>query len=154
MPALTKETLDAQLAAGELQPVYLVVGDDEGDKDDIARAFQAAVPDDIQAFAFERYSALDTDPGVIVNSARTLPFLGDRRVIVVTRAEKWFSGKRKAGEDAAEEDDAGSGGGDALEAYFEKVYYWTTPVADCGDDRGDVCKDYSEWTTAWTEIRG
>src|SRR6478735_4613129 len=40
------------------------------------------------------------------------------------------------------------------EAYFDKVYYWTTPVAACGDDRGDVCKDYSEWTTAWTEIRG
>jgi putative spermidine/putrescine transport system substrate-binding protein len=40
------------------------------------------------------------------------------------------------------------------EEYFKKVYYWTTPVADCGDDRGEVCKDYSEWTTAWTEIRG
>jgi putative spermidine/putrescine transport system substrate-binding protein len=40
------------------------------------------------------------------------------------------------------------------EDYFSKVYYWTTPVAACGDDRGDVCKDYSEWTTAWTEIRG
>jgi putative spermidine/putrescine transport system substrate-binding protein len=40
------------------------------------------------------------------------------------------------------------------EDYFSTVYYWTTPVAACGDDRGDVCKDYSEWTTAWTEIRG
>ncbi|MSO95127.1 MAG: spermidine/putrescine ABC transporter substrate-binding protein [Thermoleophilia bacterium] len=40
------------------------------------------------------------------------------------------------------------------EEYFSKVYYWTTPVTACGDDRGDVCKDYSEWTTAWTEIRG
>ena len=25
---------------------------------------------------------------------------------------------------------------------------------DCGDDRGDVCKDYSEWVQAWTEIKG
>ena len=40
------------------------------------------------------------------------------------------------------------------EDYFANVYYWNTPVADCGDDRGDVCKDYSEWTQAWTEIRG
>jgi putative spermidine/putrescine transport system substrate-binding protein len=40
------------------------------------------------------------------------------------------------------------------EAYFDKVAYWKTPVADCGDDRGDVCKDYSEWTRAWTEIKG
>ncbi len=40
------------------------------------------------------------------------------------------------------------------EDYFSKVYYWNTPMADCGDDRGEVCKDYSEWTQAWTEIRG
>jgi putative spermidine/putrescine transport system substrate-binding protein len=40
------------------------------------------------------------------------------------------------------------------EDYFSKVYFWNTPVADCGDDRGEVCKDYSEWTQAWTEIRG
>jgi len=40
------------------------------------------------------------------------------------------------------------------EAYFDQVWYWTTPVKDCGDDRGEVCKDYSEWTQAWTEIKG
>jgi putative spermidine/putrescine transport system substrate-binding protein len=40
------------------------------------------------------------------------------------------------------------------EAYFDKVAYWNTPEADCGDDRGDKCKDYSEWTQAWTEIKG
>jgi putative spermidine/putrescine transport system substrate-binding protein len=40
------------------------------------------------------------------------------------------------------------------EAYFSKVAYWTTPIKDCGDARGQVCKDYSEWTRAWTEIKG
>ena len=40
------------------------------------------------------------------------------------------------------------------EAYFDKVSYWTTPRKDCGDDRGAVCKDYSEWVQAWTEIKG
>jgi putative spermidine/putrescine transport system substrate-binding protein len=40
------------------------------------------------------------------------------------------------------------------EAYFERVAYWTTPTTDCGDDRGDACKDYSEWVKAWTEIKG
>jgi putative spermidine/putrescine transport system substrate-binding protein len=39
-------------------------------------------------------------------------------------------------------------------AYFDRVWYWTTPQKDCGDDRGDVCKDYSEWVQAWTEIKG
>jgi putative spermidine/putrescine transport system substrate-binding protein len=40
------------------------------------------------------------------------------------------------------------------EDYFDQIWYWTTPQADCGDDRGKVCKDYSEWTQAWTEIKG
>jgi putative spermidine/putrescine transport system substrate-binding protein len=40
------------------------------------------------------------------------------------------------------------------ENYFSKVSYWTTPRKDCGDNRGAVCKDYSEWVQAWTEIKG
>ena len=38
--------------------------------------------------------------------------------------------------------------------YLDEVYYWTTPVSDCGDDRGDVCKTYDEWNQAWTEVKG
>jgi putative spermidine/putrescine transport system substrate-binding protein len=40
------------------------------------------------------------------------------------------------------------------EAFFDRVAYWTTPRKQCGDDRGDVCMDYSEWVKAWTEIKG
>jgi putative spermidine/putrescine transport system substrate-binding protein len=40
------------------------------------------------------------------------------------------------------------------EPYFQKVAFWTTPRKDCGDDRGAVCKDYSEWVQGWTEIKG
>ena len=41
------------------------------------------------------------------------------------------------------------------ESYFDKVYYWATPQAQCLDGRTDVvCKDYSEWSAAWTEIKG
>jgi putative spermidine/putrescine transport system substrate-binding protein len=39
-------------------------------------------------------------------------------------------------------------------AFWKRVYYWNTPLADCGDDRGDVCKDYNDWVSAWTEIKG
>lgn len=41
------------------------------------------------------------------------------------------------------------------EAYFEKVWYWNTPVQQCLDGRTDVkCKDYAAWTQAWTTIKG
>jgi putative spermidine/putrescine transport system substrate-binding protein len=39
-------------------------------------------------------------------------------------------------------------------AFWEQVYYWNTPLADCGDDRGEECKDYNDWVSAWTEIKG
>ena len=29
--------------------------------------------------------------------------------------------------------------------FWKRVYYWNTPLADCGDDRGEVCKDYNDW---------
>jgi putative spermidine/putrescine transport system substrate-binding protein len=40
------------------------------------------------------------------------------------------------------------------EAFFKKLAFWTTPTKQCGDSRGAVCKDYSEWVSAWTEIKG
>jgi putative spermidine/putrescine transport system substrate-binding protein len=38
-------------------------------------------------------------------------------------------------------------------AYADKISYWTTPVRNCGDSRGNTCKDYAAWTQAWTEIK-
>jgi putative spermidine/putrescine transport system substrate-binding protein len=39
--------------------------------------------------------------------------------------------------------------------YASKIWYWSTPIADCLDGRTDVkCTDYSAWTTAWSEIKG
>jgi len=41
------------------------------------------------------------------------------------------------------------------ETYFDKIWYWTTPLAQCLDGRTNVtCKDYSAWTQAWTTIKG
>jgi len=40
------------------------------------------------------------------------------------------------------------------EAYFSRIHYWATPSRECLDGRGPICKDYSEWTQAWTEIKG
>ncbi|WP_139004968.1 ABC transporter substrate-binding protein [Arthrobacter crystallopoietes] len=41
------------------------------------------------------------------------------------------------------------------EEYASQIWYWTTPVENCVDGRTDVkCTDYSEWTKAWTEIKG
>ena len=38
--------------------------------------------------------------------------------------------------------------------YLDDLYFWATPVSDCGDDRGDVCTTYDDWVQAWTEVKG
>jgi putative spermidine/putrescine transport system substrate-binding protein len=38
-------------------------------------------------------------------------------------------------------------------AFWKRVYYWETPLADCGNGEED-CKDYNEWVQAWTSIKG
>jgi len=40
------------------------------------------------------------------------------------------------------------------EAFFDQIEFWRTPVSDCGDDRGSVCKTYDEWVAGWNEVKG
>jgi putative spermidine/putrescine transport system substrate-binding protein len=38
------------------------------------------------------------------------------------------------------------------EFVFNRVRYWATPLRDCGDDRGDVCKSYDDWARAFSQV--
>jgi len=38
-------------------------------------------------------------------------------------------------------------------AFWKRVYYWETPLADCGNGEED-CMDYNQWVKAWTAIKG
>jgi putative spermidine/putrescine transport system substrate-binding protein len=37
--------------------------------------------------------------------------------------------------------------------FWKRVYYWETPLADCGNGKSD-CMDYNDWVNAWTDIKG
>jgi len=39
------------------------------------------------------------------------------------------------------------------ERYKALVRFWKTPLARCGDERGDVCVDYAFWLQQWDEIK-
>ncbi len=38
-------------------------------------------------------------------------------------------------------------------AFWKRVYYWQTPVSECGNGEND-CKNYNDWVKAWTSIKG
>ena len=41
------------------------------------------------------------------------------------------------------------------EDYWKKIWYWTTPQADCHDqDEATTCKTQDDWVSAWTALRG
>ncbi|HZO96143.1 MAG TPA: ABC transporter substrate-binding protein [Gaiellaceae bacterium] len=42
---------------------------------------------------------------------------------------------------------------DAPLAYFKQIYFWKTPIADCGNGKND-CMDYTKWQQAWTRLKG
>jgi putative spermidine/putrescine transport system substrate-binding protein len=37
---------------------------------------------------------------------------------------------------------------------FDEIAFWKTPVANCGDDRGETCVAYSDWVTNYIEVIG
>jgi putative spermidine/putrescine transport system substrate-binding protein len=41
-----------------------------------------------------------------------------------------------------------------LPSFWKRVYYWQTPTSNCGDSRGNVCKNYNDWVSAWTQVKG
>ena len=41
------------------------------------------------------------------------------------------------------------------EAFWDKVWPWTTPIEECVDGRTDVmCTSFQDWTNAWVTVKG
>lgn len=141
MPPATPQAVRKQIAHGKPDPVYLIVGDDDAETSRLAGELSALVEDELRAFNLERMYAGEKGaaPADIVESARTLPMMGDRRVIVVLRAEKILKPRRRgaaSGKATSEEDsDEGAEAGDAdvLDAYVKNPEPLTTLVFVAAD---------------------
>ena len=146
MPVSTPAAVRAQVSQGRADPVYLIVGDDDAEMSQVTATISGLVEEELRAFNLERVYANEkgVSPFSVVQAARTLPMLGDRRVVVVLRAEKFLKPKRRgsagnaegAGKDAegAEEDAEGAGGDlKALEEYVQRPELSTVLVLVASD---------------------
>jgi DNA polymerase-3 subunit delta len=138
MPAATPANVRAQLKNGTPAPIYLIVGDDEAEMAGLTADISAIVEDELRAFNVERVYASDKSvtPASIAESARMLPMMSDRRVVVVLRAERILKPKRrgKADDDeAAEQDAENAPESDALEAYAKSPEPQTVLVLVAAD---------------------
>ena len=136
MPPLTADAFVQQIRKRKPEPVYLIIGDDDQEKSGLSQLASELVDEELRAFNVERLYG--TDKGMsadaIVEAARILPMLGDRRVIVVLRADPLVKPKRKKADDEEEGgEDEGPVSADALTAYVTKPEPMTTLVLVADD---------------------
>lgn len=107
MPALTPDAVRGDAAAGQLRPVYLLVGDDERAITGLVDAIANTLEEDLRAFNYERLYTTDKDttPADVVDAARIAPMMAARRIVVLLRAEKWLKPKRAPREEVQDGDD-------------------------------------------------
>jgi DNA polymerase-3 subunit delta len=139
MPLVPPSTVRKQLSKGTPDPVYLIVGDDEAEMSRLAAEINALVEDELRAFNAERFYAGEkgVTPAAVVEAARVLPMMSDRRVVTLLRAEKMLKPRRRGKAAQAEPEDEAEAEAptelDVLEAYVRSPVPQTTLVMLAAD---------------------
>ena len=130
----TPGTVHTQIASGALDPLYVVLGDDEHEKAELAAEFEEAIDAEFRAFNVERFHGGDASLGTILDAARTLPMMAPRRLVVALRAERVLEPKQ--------ENEAATRDADVLLAYVQQPPSHATLVLVAGrlDERRRVTK--------------
>ncbi len=125
-----------QIAGRTPAPVYLLLGDDDAEISRLSADITALVEDELRVFNVERMYAGEksTTAAAIVHACRQVPMLGDRRVVVVVRAERLLKPKRRKDEDPDSGPDAEPPSDmDALTDYVQDPSPTTTLVLAAAD---------------------
>ena len=139
MPVVPPSTVRKQLSQGKPDPVYLIVGDDEAEMSKLAAEINGLVEDELRAFNAERFYAGEkgVTPSAVVEAARVLPMMADRRVVTLVRAEKMLKPRRRGKSAQAEVEDEADAEAptelDVLEKYVRDPVPQTTLVMVAAD---------------------
>lgn len=105
---MTPAQLKAAISKGDAAPVYLLEGADVLERHEVASGFLDLVDEGLRAFNVETVHAADATSAsvrdqmlsAIIASARTLPMMAPRRVVLVHDADRLLSPKRGREDDA------------------------------------------------------
>ena len=125
MAQITPGATLERIAAGELDPVYLVLGDDEEEMAELVDAFERVVDEGLRPFNVEHLDGMDDDLLTVVDATRTFPMMAPRRLVILERAALALLPKRETQETEA--------GVEAFEAYLEDPAPHATLVLVAGD---------------------
>ena len=96
MRTITPRAALEQIASGDLDPVYVVLGDDALEKAEMAAAFEQVIDDGLRAFNVDRLYGGEASLRQVIEAARTLPMMAPRRIVIVMRAERCLTPKRES----------------------------------------------------------
>lgn len=96
MGIATQADVRKQIASGKVAPIYLLLGADEAAKIALAGEFLELVEPDLRAFNADRLYGGETTGAQVVDSARTLPMMAPRRVVLLLHAERLLSPKKES----------------------------------------------------------
>jgi DNA polymerase-3 subunit delta len=143
----TPADIRKQIKSGKTGPLYVLEGDDLQSRHDLALEFANLVEEGLQAFNVESFYANEATNvagrdqliGALLSTARTLPMMAPRRVVIVHEADRLLAPKRARGEeDAPPEAEPGKRAkrgatpAEELEAYVENPEPMTTLVFVAG----------------------
>jgi DNA polymerase-3 subunit delta len=134
MPTIPLSTLRSQIAAGQTDPLYVLVGDDDAEKSAVAGEFAAMVDEGLQAFNVDRLYGGEARVDALIEAASLLPMMAPRRIVIVLEAEKLLTPKRETKASEADQE--------RLEAFLEAAPSHATVVFVCGalDERRRIVK--------------
>ena len=138
MGALTPAALRKRIASGDLDPVYLLAGDDEHEKRAVTAALADTIDEGLRAFNVDRFHAGDVGLDEVLAAARIVPVMAARRIVVALRAERLLQ--------PARESEAARRALDALEDYLAAPPAETTLVLAASglDQRRRIVKQLRE----------
>lgn len=111
MSQLKAEEAVKEFERGQFRPVYLFYGEETFLFDElVGLAKRKLTPPGLEDFNFNKLDGATADPRDVAAAAQTLPFMADKRLVVVAEARFFRPGRRK--DEAAAEDAAEDGAGD------------------------------------------
>ena len=125
---LTPAAVRAQIAAGSIEPLYLITGDDEGEMSAIGTALAESVDEEFRVFNVQRFYGNDAGSTIaaVLDAASTFPLLAPRRVVLLLQAEKALVARKAKSADRDEpspdEDVEGEGGSRTGQLALLKAY--------------------------------
>ena len=117
MAVATQADVRRQIAAGNVAPIYVLLGADEAAKIALAGEFLELVETDLRAFNVDRLYGGETTGAQVVDAASTLPMMVPRRVVLLLHAERLLNPRKDS--------DASTRDLETLEAYVK------APVDTC-----------------------